>query len=74
MPVNEGNAGVGARYYGDEAAVLRGVLASEDGAVYPDDYCVACVREGRGDNEQCFHKHWEITDEVAPYERRGKLN
>lgn len=79
MSTNEGNAGVGARYYGDELATLKGVLASERGAVseetvYPDDYCLECVRQGLDDG-RCFHNHWETTDQVvAPYERRGKLN
>lgn len=76
MATNEGNAGVGARYYGDELATLRGVLASEReeaAVVYPDDYCMECVRQGLSD-KRCFHNHWETTDQVAPYERRNKLN
>lgn len=74
MSTNEGNCGVGARHYGDELALLRGVLASEDDrAVYPDNYCLQCVRAGLTD-EKCFHRHWEVADEVAPTERRDTIN
>lgn len=70
MARNEGNAGVGARYYGDEMAVLRGRLTTDQGAVYPEDECLECIREGRFDSERCFHRHWETTDQVAAYTRR----
>lgn len=70
MATNEGSAGVGARWYGDELATLKGVLASEQEAVvYPDDYCLECVREGRTD-QRCFHNHWEVADDPQGRELR----
>lgn len=74
MPTNEGNCGRGARHYeADELnpSVLRGVLASDlEGVVYPEDSCLACIREGRIESERCFHRHWRVADERGATERR----
>ena len=76
MATSEGNAGRGARHYEVDQgtpSVLRGVLASDEEVVYPDDYCLECVREGRT-SARCFHRHWEVADAVAPAERRDTVN
>lgn len=64
----EGNSGRSGREYGDPLAVLRGRLASDiEGAVYPEDRCLQCEREGKvAADEKCFHRHWETADEVRP--------
>ena len=64
----EGNCGRGGRHYGDRLDVLRGRLASDvERAVYPEDRCLECEREGKvAADEQCFHRHWETTDEQRP--------
>lgn len=57
MSRNEGNAGVGARWYGDELAVLRGRLTTEDEHfVYPDEFE--------------YPDGLEVADEIADRETR----
>jgi hypothetical protein len=70
MGYRQGNTGRSARHYGDEMSVLYGRLTTGENAVYPDDDCLQCVREGKTD-EQCFHNHWETTDQERPHERRA---
>lgn len=58
MPTNEGSAGVGARYYGNEMSVLRGRLTTERSYV---DECLECVRAGL---TECPHGVVETTDQI----------
>lgn len=54
---------------------LRGVLASDvQVAVYPEDSCLMCLREGKVKaDETCFHRHWRVTDASPPVEVRDRL-
>lgn len=65
----EGMTGTGGRDYQPDPGLLKGVLASEGPKVYPDNYCVECVRAG-GDIERCFHKHWRTADQSEARETR----
>ena len=58
-----GNAGRGGRDYTGAASVLDGLLASDDHQpVFPDDYCLKCVLDGKGNQDECFHKHWTVKE------------
>lgn len=56
----------------EDPDLLRGVLATDAGtAVYPEDYCLLCEREGKlHADEQCFHRHWRVADEAGVAELR----
>lgn len=63
MSTHQGTAGTGALHYGDVGDdgipnVLRGLLTTSDHAVYPDNYCLACAKEGVDAGDKCFHRHW----------------
>ena len=72
---SSGNTGRSGGVLREDPELLRGVLASEDGhAVYPDDRCLLCEREGKVTaDEHCFHRHWEVADETGNRERRGRV-
>lgn len=65
----EGSTGSGGRDYQPDPGLLKGVLASEEPKVYPDNYCLECVRAGI-ESERCFHKHWQTADERPAQETR----
>jgi hypothetical protein len=54
-----GITGCGNRHYPDDPGLLRGVLASEEPKVYPEDRCPDCEKLGRlSSDENCFRHHW----------------
>jgi hypothetical protein len=66
-----GNSGRSARHYGDELETLRGLLTTDEEAVYPDDECLQCLREGKVKaDEKCFHRHWQNADQKDRRETR----
>jgi hypothetical protein len=52
-----GVSGRGGSNHAPDPGLLRGLLATDDTRVYPDDRCPECEAEGV-ENEHCFHEHW----------------
>lgn len=55
-----GTSGAGASNHREDPDLLRGVLAGQlEVAVYPEDSCALCLREGKVKaDDACFHRHW----------------
>jgi len=60
----------------EDPDLLRGVLARDVAvAVYPEDSCLMCLREGKTKaDEKCFHRHWLTTDAAPASETRDSIN